>query len=101
MPPPAARRWPKIIGTRAPGAVLLVLVKPQFEVGRGRVGAGGVVRDPAARSEAVRRVAECLLSVGLGTVGVIPSPVAGTEGNQEYFLWARQGDTEAGDVEWP
>ncbi len=85
----------------APGGDLVVLVKPQFEVGRRRVGAGGVVRDAVARCDAVRRVARCLLSVGLGTVGVVPSPVTGTGGNQEFFLWARQGVPETGDVSWP
>lgn len=80
---------------------LLVLVKPQFEVGRRGLGAGGVVRDPRRRSEAVRRVAGCLLSVGLGTVGVAPSSLTGADGNQEFFLWARPDVGEAADVEWP
>lgn len=70
----------------------LVLVKPQFEVGRERLGAGGVVRDPALRGEAVRRVAESAAALGLGVCGITASPLPGPAGNVEYFLWLRRGE---------
>jgi len=71
------------------GADLLPMVKPQFEVGRGRVGTGGVVRDPALRAQAVTQVAERAAALGWGTVAVAPSPLPGPSGNVEYFLHLR------------
>jgi 23S rRNA (cytidine1920-2'-O)/16S rRNA (cytidine1409-2'-O)-methyltransferase len=73
----------------APGGDLLLMVKPQFEVGRDRVGRGGVVREPALRAEAVRSVAAAAGEVGLGVAGVTASPLPGPSGNVEYFLWLR------------
>lgn len=73
----------------APGADYVIMVKPQFEVGRGRVGAGGVVRDPELRAEAVRDVAGHAATLGLGVRGVTASPLPGPSGNVEYFLWLR------------
>ncbi|HYN75685.1 MAG TPA: TlyA family RNA methyltransferase [Candidatus Limnocylindria bacterium] len=70
-----------------PAADLVLMVKPQFEVGRERLGAGGVVRDPGLRGEAVRTIAERAWAVGLGTAGVTASPLPGPAGNVEYFLW--------------
>jgi 23S rRNA (cytidine1920-2'-O)/16S rRNA (cytidine1409-2'-O)-methyltransferase len=67
-----------------------LLVKPQFEVGRGKVGTGGVVRDPALRESAVAGVAAAALELGLGVPGVVASPLPGPSGNVEYFLWLRQ-----------
>ncbi|MBB6119800.1 TlyA family RNA methyltransferase [Nocardiopsis algeriensis] len=75
----------------APGADFALMVKPQFEVGRERVGAGGVVREPALRAEAVADVAAHALDLGLGTVDVAASPLPGPSGNVEYFLWLRTG----------
>jgi 23S rRNA (cytidine1920-2'-O)/16S rRNA (cytidine1409-2'-O)-methyltransferase len=72
-------------------ADLVLMVKPQFEVGRGQVGAGGVVRDPALRSEAVRRIAGAAAALGLGVAGVVASPLPGPSGNVEYFLHLRRG----------
>lgn len=74
-----------------PDADYLMMVKPQFEVGRERVGAGGVIRDPRLRAEAVRDVARHALTLGLGTEGVTASPLPGPSGNVEYFLWLRAG----------
>ena len=68
---------------------LAPLVKPQFEVGRQRVGAGGVVRDPLLRAEAVHTVAEAAHRLGYGVAGVVASPLPGPAGNVEYFLWLR------------
>jgi 23S rRNA (cytidine1920-2'-O)/16S rRNA (cytidine1409-2'-O)-methyltransferase len=78
----------------AADADFVVMVKPQFEVGRERLGAGGVVRDPALRSEAVRSVAAAALALGLGVRGVTASPLPGPAGNVEYFLWLTAGAPE-------
>lgn len=75
----------------AADADFVVMVKPQFEVGKQRVGAGGVVREPALRAEAVADVAAHALTLGLGTVDVTASPLPGPSGNVEYFLWMRAG----------
>jgi 23S rRNA (cytidine1920-2'-O)/16S rRNA (cytidine1409-2'-O)-methyltransferase len=77
------------------------MVKPQFEVGRERLGSGGVVRDTALHAEAVRAVAAAAAGLGLGVRGVTASPLPGPAGNVEYFLWMRAGapPLEPGDVE--
>jgi 23S rRNA (cytidine1920-2'-O)/16S rRNA (cytidine1409-2'-O)-methyltransferase len=72
-----------------PDGDIVPMVKPQFEVGRDRVGAGGVVRDPALRAEAVLDVARAAENFGLGVVGVVASPLPGPSGNVEFFLWLR------------
>jgi len=82
---------PALAACAAPDADFVLLVKPQFEVGRGKVGAGGVVRDPELRSAAVRSVAAAAFEVGLGVQGVTASPLPGPSGNVEYFLWLRRG----------
>jgi 23S rRNA (cytidine1920-2'-O)/16S rRNA (cytidine1409-2'-O)-methyltransferase len=69
----------------------VLLVKPQFEVGKGRVGAGGVVRDTADRAAAVEKVAGAAAGLGLGVRGVTASPLPGPAGNVEYFLWLLRG----------
>jgi 23S rRNA (cytidine1920-2'-O)/16S rRNA (cytidine1409-2'-O)-methyltransferase len=71
---------------------LVALIKPQFEVGRDGVGKGGIVRDAASRQAAVDRVAAWLAGQpGWGVVGVMQSPIAGTEGNIEYLIAGRRG----------
>ncbi len=70
---------------------LALMVKPQFEVGKERVGAGGVVRDPALRAEAVLDVARVAAGLGLGVAGVVASPLPGPSGNVEFFVWFRPG----------
>jgi 23S rRNA (cytidine1920-2'-O)/16S rRNA (cytidine1409-2'-O)-methyltransferase len=82
---------PALASCAAADADFVLLVKPQFEVGKGRVGAGGVVRDPALREEAVADVARSALDSGLGVHGVTASPLPGPSGNVEYFLWLRRG----------
>jgi 23S rRNA (cytidine1920-2'-O)/16S rRNA (cytidine1409-2'-O)-methyltransferase len=67
---------------------MVILVKPQFEAGRGQVGKGGIVRDAAVRQAAGERVAEAVRQLGF-TTGLIESPVPGAEGNREYLLYAR------------
>jgi len=69
---------------------LLPMVKPQFEVGRERLGSGGVVRDPGLRADAVIGVAREAASSGWGVAGVTPSPLPGPSGNVEFFLWLRR-----------
>jgi len=68
----------------------VILVKPQFEAGREHVGKGGIVRDPNAHELAIVKVAGHVRSLGWQVVGSIPSPVTGTEGNQEFLLYARR-----------
>jgi len=68
----------------------VILVKPQFEAGRGHVGKGGIVRDPDAHQLAIDRVADCLRSLSWQVVGTIPSPITGAEGNREFLLYARR-----------
>lgn len=82
---------PALIGIVAPQADLVLMVKPQFEAGREKVGSGGVVRDPAVRAEAVRGVAKAADAFGFGVRGVVASPLPGPAGNVEYFLWLRAG----------
>ena len=73
------------------GAEAVVLVKPQFEVGRGRVGRGGVVREPEAHADAVRGVMAAAETVGWHPHGLIASPITGPAGNHEYLLWLAEG----------
>ena len=80
---------PALVRCARPGADLMPMVKPQFEVGRENLPSGGVVRDPVARAGAVRRVAEQALALGLGVAGVVASPLPGPSGNVEFFLWLR------------
>ena len=82
---------PALFACAAEGADVVPMVKPQFEVGREAVGAGGVVRDSAQRAEAVRRIASTAYGMGWGTCGVAASPLPGPSGNVEFFLWLRQG----------
>ena len=77
---------PALSACAAPGADLLLMVKPQFEVGRERLGSGGVVRDPDLRAEVVLDVADAAGGLGLATLGVVASPLPGPSGNVEYFL---------------
>jgi 23S rRNA (cytidine1920-2'-O)/16S rRNA (cytidine1409-2'-O)-methyltransferase len=68
------------------GADVVALVKPQFEAGRGEVGKGGIVRDPAVRARVVEDVANAAVALGWTRVGGTPSPITGMEGNEEYLL---------------
>ncbi len=79
-----------LVSCTAPDGDLVPMVKPQFEVGKERVGAGGVVRDPALRAEAVLDVAAVAAGLGLGVAGVVASPLPGPSGNVEFFLWLRR-----------
>jgi 23S rRNA (cytidine1920-2'-O)/16S rRNA (cytidine1409-2'-O)-methyltransferase len=81
---------PALARCAAPDADFLLMVKPQFEVGKDMV-SGGVVRDPELRAAAVARVAAAAAAEGLGVAGVTASPLPGPSGNVEYFLWLRRG----------
>jgi 23S rRNA (cytidine1920-2'-O)/16S rRNA (cytidine1409-2'-O)-methyltransferase len=81
---------PALTSCADPDADLVPMVKPQFEVGRQRLGAGGVVRDPGLRAEAVLTVARAAAELGWGTAGVVASPLPGPAGNVEFFLWLRR-----------
>jgi len=92
---------PALAAVSKPSADYVLMVKPQFEVGREKLGAGGVVRDPSLRRAAVLDVAESAYDVGLGTMGISASPLPGPAGNVEYFLWLRRGAPaiDASDVD--
>ncbi len=77
--------------TKAP-AWLVALIKPQFEVGKGRVGKGGVVRDPALHAEVCRRIEDWLAAqAGWSVLGIVESPITGPEGNKEFLIVGRKG----------
>lgn len=80
---------PVIVPFGVSGVEFLILIKPQFELGKGEVGKGGIVRDPALHAKAIERVSAAAASAGLTVSGVRPSRITGTEGNQEFFLHAR------------
>ena len=86
-----------LIGVTAEDGDLALMVKPQFEVGKGRVGKGGVVREPELREEAVRSVAAAAATRGWGARAVTVSPLPGPSGNVEFFLWLRRGEPTVGD----
>lgn len=89
-----------VVRVTEPDGDLALMVKPQFEVGRERVGKGGVVRDPALRAEAVADVAAEAARHGWPTRGVARSPLPGPSGNVEYFLWlAARSERPVLDVE--
>ena len=90
---------PPLVLVGTPGVDLVLMVKPQFEVGKEQVGAGGVVRDPALRSAAVRKIADAAWGLGLGCAGVVASPLPGPSGNVEYFLHLRRGEPPLDDTE--
>ena len=81
---------PALHACTVPDGDVVPMVKPQFEVGRERVGKGGVVRDPKLRARAVLDVAESAATLGLGVAGLAVSPLPGPSGNVEYFLWLRR-----------
>ncbi|MGZ4557822.1 MAG: TlyA family RNA methyltransferase [Mycobacteriaceae bacterium] len=91
---------PALASCVASGADLVPMVKPQFEVGRERVGSGGVVRDPELRVSAVVEVALAAAALGLETRDVVASPLPGPSGNVEFFLWLHAARTgESGSVD--
>ncbi len=86
---------PGIVGLLKDGGVLVSLIKPQFEAGRGAVGKGGIVKSPRDRLFAVKRVLSCARESGFGLAGLMVSPITGGDGNVEYLAAFRLGDTGA------
>jgi 23S rRNA (cytidine1920-2'-O)/16S rRNA (cytidine1409-2'-O)-methyltransferase len=91
---------PAVLACCAPDYDVLAMVKPQFEVGRGRVGKGGVVRDLSLRQEAVLAVAACARELGAVVRGSAPAGVAGPAGNRETFLWLAATGAEGSVEAW-
>ena len=89
---------PAVRATMAPGGDAVLLIKPQFEVGRTSV-RGGLVTDPASRADAVAGVLWAAWDAGLGTHGVVASPPPGTHGNHEFVAWLRGRDAEDGGTD--
>jgi len=81
---------PALVAVARFGAEFLILVKPQFELERGDVGKGGIVRDPTKHQRAIERVRVAAGLMELTVLGVVPSRLTGAQGNQEYFLHARR-----------
>lgn len=79
---------PRLAQFCKPGARLMVLVKPQFEVGKGKVGRGGIIRNERQQQESVDKVQQCVAGLGFTNLEVLPCPVLGAEGNREFFLTA-------------
>jgi 23S rRNA (cytidine1920-2'-O)/16S rRNA (cytidine1409-2'-O)-methyltransferase len=88
---------PALAACTAPDGELLPMVKPQFEVGRGRLGSGGVVREPELRLAALTDVAAAARNLGLRLRGAVASPLPGPSGNVEYFLRLTRDGAEVGD----
>jgi 23S rRNA (cytidine1920-2'-O)/16S rRNA (cytidine1409-2'-O)-methyltransferase len=88
-----------LISVTAPDGDLALMVKPQFEVGKERLGKGGVVRDLSLRTEVVVAVAEAAARKGWGARAVVTSPLPGPSGNVEFFLWLRAGAASIGAAE--
>jgi 23S rRNA (cytidine1920-2'-O)/16S rRNA (cytidine1409-2'-O)-methyltransferase len=90
---------PAVLGVAAERFDCLAMVKPQFEVGRERVGKGGVVREPSVRREAVGAVADAGRAAGAAVCGFAPSGLPGPAGNRETFVWFAEGARVCADVE--
>jgi len=78
---------PAVMALLQPGGQMVILIKPQFEVGKGQVGKGGIVRDPALHQAACHRVTQAVTELGFAT-GMMESPILGAEGNKEFLLHA-------------
>jgi 23S rRNA (cytidine1920-2'-O)/16S rRNA (cytidine1409-2'-O)-methyltransferase len=82
---------PRVAGLLAPTGQIIALIKPQFEVGKGQVGKGGVVRDPKLHRSVIERALVSATEVDLAAAGVIRSPITGPAGNVEFLAWLRLG----------
>lgn len=80
---------PQVRDFLAPGGEAVLLVKPQFEVGKGRVGKGGIVRDDAARLGALAGVSQAAADAGLPVLATTRSPITGAKGNVEFLVHLR------------
>ena len=82
---------PKVLEFIGESGSMIALIKPQFEVGKGEVGKGGVVRDEAKHKEVVEKIKGFCTDLGLSVVGVVESPIFGPKGNKEFLIYARKG----------
>lgn len=82
---------PATVGLVRPGGRIIALIKPQFEVGRGQVGKGGIVRDPAAHERAIEGVQQVARDLGLTVAGLCDSPITGADGNREFLILLEMG----------
>jgi 23S rRNA (cytidine1920-2'-O)/16S rRNA (cytidine1409-2'-O)-methyltransferase len=80
---------PAVLALAAEKADIIALIKPQFEVGKGKVGKGGVVRDAKLRDEAVAEIVRFAATLGLTVAGMVESSIKGHKGNREYLAWLR------------
>lgn len=87
------KAMPAVLALAAPGAWLIALIKPQFEVGRAAIGKGGIVRDTTAREAVPVRIAAWLTTCGWCVTGTIVSPITGGDGNQEFLIGAHKAAT--------
>jgi 23S rRNA (cytidine1920-2'-O)/16S rRNA (cytidine1409-2'-O)-methyltransferase len=85
---------PKVLELIAPNGTIIALVKPQFEVGKGKVGTGGVVRDPMLHTEVITKLQAQAEQWDVEVKGVIESPLLGPKGNKEFLLWLQKRYTE-------
>jgi len=93
---------PPVLQFLKSGGEIIALIKPQFEVGKGQVGKGGIVRDEVARTAAVEKVRTAFQTNGLEVKGIIPSPITGQDGNVEYLIYAvRTGTLNPGASAFP
>jgi 23S rRNA (cytidine1920-2'-O)/16S rRNA (cytidine1409-2'-O)-methyltransferase len=93
---------PPTLALLAPAAHLVALIKPQFEVGKGQVGKGGVVRDPNRHEAVIEKISQFAHSLGCAVKGVCPSPILGPKGNREFLIYLQVGavpnDAGSGDL---
>ena len=90
---------PAVLKLLSSDGKLIVLIKPQFEVGRGEVGKGGIVREPEKHERVVNEVNSFAESLGLSVEGTIESPILGAEGNREFLIHLRVNDDDRSSTE--
>ncbi|MFQ5656157.1 MAG: TlyA family RNA methyltransferase [Candidatus Methylomirabilales bacterium] len=90
---------PMIATVLSPDGGIVALIKPQFEVRKGEVGRGGVVRDPRKHAAAIRRVADTACRLGMRVRGLCASPIMGVKGNREFFIHVVRGGVVGADVD--
>ena len=90
---------PHLHAAGSEGTFYVLLVKPQFEVGKAEVGRGGIVRDASLHAGAIESVARALDEAGIGLRGAVPSPVPGAKGNREFLVWGLPGPRVLGSAE--
>jgi len=87
---------PHLLGFLKMGGTIISLIKPQFEVGKGEVGKGGVVKDPALHQKVIERISQFSRGLGLKVLRVIESPLLGPKGNKEFFIYLKKVDDHGG-----